>query len=96
MPNAPVPARATGLPAHISPNLRHRVEQAIEELIALLDEADGDSDREPSLGWSGAETPPVLKPHGPIDDREWDPAEAGGADQDGALEQFGRRVALCG
>lgn len=96
MPNVPVPASATGLPAHISPNLRHGVEQAIEELIAHLDEADGDTDREPSLGWNSVETPAILKLDTLNDDREFDPAEAGVADQEGGREQFGSPWVLYG
>jgi len=45
--------------------LRRALEDAIERLVAVLDDLDGDADLEPSLaGWQGVS-----------DDREDDPAE---------------------
>lgn len=62
---------------------RHKIEKAIDILIALLDAADGDPDLEPSLGYN---------PYGSNDaegddEREDDPAERGIADYDGLIEQ---------
>ncbi len=41
-PNAPRP---------LTPAERQRIEELVAELIELLDEADGDPEAEPSLGW---------------------------------------------
>lgn len=43
MPTHPAAATAEGLP-------RHRIEQLIDRLIAVLDDVDGDPDLEPNLG----------------------------------------------
>jgi len=74
-------------------SLRQRLEAKIEELIALLDEVDGDADLEPTLAWP-FHGPQWLSEAGIADDdrewddeREWDPAEMGIADMDGAEEQ---------
>ena len=39
-------------PRPLTPAERRRIEAIVESLIDLLDEADGDPDLEPSLGWS--------------------------------------------
>ena len=78
------------------PGMRRLIEDAIESLILLLDEIDGDPDgeddgsAEPSLGWGGQGIghPHVALP-GYDDERELDLAEYGIADADGLLEQWG-------
>ena len=39
-------------PRALSPAERRRIERLVGHLLELLDEADGDPDLEPSLGWS--------------------------------------------
>ena len=65
-------------------DLRRRIEAAIEQLIALLDQVDDDSDLEPSLcGAIGA-----LHATGPGDDREREGGDDNGlTDHLGAWEQ---------
>jgi hypothetical protein len=72
---------------------RHRLEKTIEEMIALLDQIDGDPDFEPALGWP-IQGPRVLIADAYRDDdrelddeRENDPAEMGIADLDAMAEQ---------
>lgn len=71
----------------LTPTLRRRIEQTIENLVALLDSYDGDADEEPSLGWT-PQGPDALQPQymekgprlGPFtDDREVED----GHDEDG-------------
>lgn len=83
MLNAPFPADGEAMP-------RHKLEAYIESLIDLLDAMDGDCDLE-----DGADDEPYLADSYPVyqdreheDEREWDPAEDGIADQDGLAEQF--------
>ncbi len=58
--------------------LRRKVERAVDRLMALLDELDGDPEAEPWLGWPepimgwGMHAAPLLCPHGANDDREQD------------------------
>lgn len=57
-------------------SMRMRIEATIEQLVALLDEIDGDpdleaaNDDEPSLGWTYCMDRPVIKSRGSDDDRE--------------------------
>jgi hypothetical protein len=44
----------------ITPNLRERIEAAIESLLALLDTIDADADLEPSLGAPEVGLPDVI------------------------------------
>lgn len=81
--SAPIPANGNALP-------RHRIEAYIEQLIDLLDHLDGDADLE-----EGGDLEPYLAGADPGDndrehdeEREYDPAECGIADQDGLAEQF--------
>jgi hypothetical protein len=74
-----------------APTMRERVEAAIETLLQLLDEIDGDADLEPTMGYVA---------HGHVDEaegeniddeddeREDDPAECGVADCDSLAEQY--------
>jgi hypothetical protein len=64
MLNSPTGLAAEGLP-------RHRIERAIEALIALLDDTQPDPDLEPNLGWTDFTTwhPGCLAG---VDDREHD------------------------
>lgn len=62
---------------------RHKIERAIDVLIALLDAADGDPDLEPYL----AGFHPQDDDREGDDEREDDPAERGIADYDGLIEQ---------
>jgi len=77
----------------IKRDLRERVEDAIERLIAMLDALDGDADfepgndDEPSMGWSysfdGVPVPPAADGG---DDRELDEADAeDGGDREPSL-----------
>lgn len=59
--------------------LRERAERAIEALIAMLDELDGDPDLEDNGDDGGIDD----------DEREWDLAEFGIGDADGLIEQLG-------
>lgn len=69
---------------------RHRIEKYIEQLIDMLDAMDGDPDIE-----EGGDLEPYLAGADPADndrefedEREYDPAEHGIADEDGLAEQF--------
>ncbi|NBN76839.1 hypothetical protein GWI72_00995 [Microvirga tunisiensis] len=53
----------------IEPETRRRIEQAAEQLIALLDIIDGDPDLEPALGWP-EEGPDACVRHGLTDEEE--------------------------
>ncbi|MBB5754345.1 hypothetical protein [Prosthecomicrobium pneumaticum] len=85
-------------PNQISPATRRAIEDEIERLIALLDQADGDTDLEPYLAATGCEVSRGAYSTSRDDrendadfeegaDRERDPAEDGLADQD-ALDLF--------
>ncbi|UOK71554.1 hypothetical protein [Ancylobacter polymorphus] len=82
--------------------LRERAERAIEALIAMLDELEGDpdeedggddepdSDGEPSLGWEGGRPELFGGGTGHWDcDCEHDQAEDGIADAEGLMDQWG-------
>lgn len=64
--------------------LRDRLERHLEEMVAFLDEWDGDADLEPSLG----ARPPHQQvtqdiwAHGNTDDREWECEDEGAGDED--------------
>ena len=69
---------------------RHQIERHIENLIDMLDALDGNCDLE-----EGGDLEPHLAGADPIHDdrehdeeREFDPAERGIADEDGLAEQF--------
>jgi hypothetical protein len=79
-PNIPAPARA------LTPSKRKRIEDRIEQLLAVLDDVDGDPDLEPSLSGNGGYGIPTGH------DLEYDPAdppEHQGID-DNELEGTGR------
>lgn len=63
----------SSVPPHLqhqaAPGERHRIEKAIELLIAVLDQMDGEADNEPYLS-AGAETGFPIKS---IDDLEAEP-----------------------
>ena len=65
-----------------TPTLRHRVEAAIETLVALLDEIDGDENLEPDL--AGGYTPR----HGEGMEED-DPAEFDDPDEEDHRDEFG-------
>ncbi|UTY50449.1 hypothetical protein [Sinorhizobium fredii] len=96
MPNIPVQAAAEGLPKIQIDSLKTRraIEAHIERMIALLDSVDGDPDLEPELGWTrhgcGCGSVEPNDEREGDDEREWDPAEMGIADLDGAMELFPR------
>lgn len=74
-----------------SAQLRARMEAAIETMIALLDEMDGDADLEPSLGASGY----GLRGHPNItDDREYQSEDEGVFDGDNDTSDY--EASLCG
>lgn len=71
MPNTTVPADGEAMPKAtvflaMTPSLRTTLATTIENLIALLDEIDGEVDAEPSLGWN------LQGQLGDTDDREDD------------------------
>ncbi len=69
----------------LTPDTRKRIEDAIEQMMLLLDTIDGDEnleepgDLEPALGWTDR-GPAALAKHIPDDDREVDDEN----DEDGA------------
>jgi hypothetical protein len=87
------------------PTVRALIERAIEGLLQLLDDLDGDADLEPSLGAPEARLPDWLRYVGSIirdttqehwaagygDELELDPGDDGLADGDGFAEQRGYR-----
>ena len=81
MPNTHVPADGRAMP---DPRLRHRMERAVEKLLAALDALDGDPDLEPSLAggyWA------ATSDGG--DDREMECEDEGAqCDDEGAVEGF--------
>jgi hypothetical protein len=83
MLNVPLMAAGEAMP-------RHQIERYIDHLIDLLDALDGDCDIE-----EGGDLEPYLAGDDPVnndrefdDEREWDQAESGIADEDGLAEQF--------
>lgn len=70
----------------VTPSMRHRIEDIIEHLLALLDTLDGDPDLEDG---GDAEMEP-LEPYlaDAASDLEYDPAESGIGDGDGLAEQW--------
>lgn len=82
-----------------TPAMRILIEDAIEALILLLDEIDGDAEAEPELG-SSSPVNQAIWGDSPTDDREevwdqeFDPAERGIADAEGVHEQYGTHPGL--
>lgn len=72
-------------PPSIGQFRRAVIEAWIEQLIALLDELDGDENLEPELAGFNAE---CMDDREGDDEREDDPAEMGIADDGGIAEQF--------
>lgn len=79
-------------PGPVGPDVRARIEAAIERLMALLDELDGEADFEPMLATTVAED--CRGVYGPTDDREEEDDfehqmtdDNGVADLGGLLEQ---------
>ena len=67
----------------VTPTMRERIENIVDELISLLDQLDGDPDLEPTMG---------LVPEGYQDEQEGGDPDAevddtGIADHDGLVEQ---------
>lgn len=58
------------VPRPLTPAERRRVEELVTDLIELLDQADGDPEAEPSLGWSATSATTVLDRHGTTVDLE--------------------------
>jgi hypothetical protein len=89
--------RAAGAPLFVEykPGMRRRIAAAVDALIALLDQIDGDvdlepdADDEPSLG-SGSMHNQDCWAIGGDDDRELDEAERSGCgDLDGVMKRHG-------
>ena len=62
-------------PRLITPAQRRRIQELVERLIGILDEADGDPDAEPSLGWSKTFAQGALDTDALLHDLEEDEAE---------------------
>jgi hypothetical protein len=93
MPNLSVPAAGGALPTAqpttflaVTPTMRLRIATTIENLIALLDDIDGDENLEPYLaGFAGGDDDREYDggdDREGDDEREADPAECGIADLD--------------